>query len=426
MPAVSFQPDARAARPFGALRDIRILDLTQMLAGPYGTMVLADHGAEVIKIEGPAGDVTRTAGPYRDGDNEQALGGYFQSVDRNKRSICLDLKTEEGKRIFKEMVKSADAVTENFRAGVMDKLGLSYETLREINPRLVYGALRGFGDRRTGHSPYQDWPAYDVVAQAMGGVMAITGPNPTTPTKVGPGIGDIVPGLMLGFGVLAAIHHARRTGVGQFVDVSMVDAVLAICERMVWQHSVQGLRPGPEGNHHPFLCPFGMFAARDGFVTIAAHQDEFFAVLAASIDAPELLDDPQFNTRIGRTENRHLLIAELNDRTGRFSKAQLIERLAGKIPFGPVMDIAEIMADPHFAIREMIVDVEQPGGAPIQVAGVPIKMTETPGGVMRRSPFLGEDTRARLRELGLSEEEVQSLIDRRIVIAAKHVEGKDV
>ena len=156
MPAVSFQSDASAAQPFGALRDIRILDLTQMLAGPYGTMVLADHGAEVIKIEGPAGDVTRSAGPYRDGDNEQALGGYFQSVDRNKRSICLDLKTDEGKHIFKELVKSADAVTENFRAGVMDKLGLSYETLREINPRLVYGALRGFGDRRTGHSPYQE------------------------------------------------------------------------------------------------------------------------------------------------------------------------------------------------------------------------------------------------------------------------------
>jgi len=411
---------------FGALSDIRILDLTQMLAGPYGTMVLADHGAEVIKIEGPSGDVTRTAGPYRTGDNVRALGGYFQSVDRNKRSICLDLKAPEGKRIFKELVKSADAVTENFRAGVMDKLGLSYETLREINPRLVYGALRGFGDRRTGHSPYQDWPAYDVVAQAMGGVMAITGPDAVTPTKVGPGIGDIVPGLMLGFGVLAAVHHARRTGVGQFVDVSMVDAVLAVCERMVWQHSVEGLRPGPEGNHHPFLCPFGMFAARDGFVTVAAHQDEFFSVFAAGIDAPELLANPDFNTRVGRTDNRHRLIAELNARTARFSKAELFERLAGKIPFGPVMDIAEIMADPHFAVREMIVDIEQPGAAPIQVAGVPIKMTETPGGVMRRSPLLGEDTCARLRELGISEEEIQSLIQRRIVIAAKNIERNDV
>ena len=413
-----------AARPFGALSDIKIIDLTQMLAGPYGTMVLADHGAEVIKIEGPEGDVTRSAGPYRDGDNVRSLGGYFQSVNRNKRSICLDLKSPEGKRIFKELVRTADAVTENFRAGVMDRLGLSYETLREINPRLVYGALRGFGDRRTGHSPYHDWPAYDVVAQAMGGVMAITGPNAETPTKVGPGIGDIVPGIMLGFGVLAAIHHARRTGVGQFVDMSMVDAVLAVCERMVWQHSVEGLRPGPEGNHHPFLCPFGMFPAADGFVTIAAHQDEFFAVLAAGIDAGELLANPDFNTHIGRTRNRHRLIAELNARTSRLSKAYLIERLAGKIPFGPVMDIAEIMTDPHFVARQMMVDVEQPGAAPIRVAGVPIKMTETPGGVMRRSPFLGEDTQAKLRELGLSGEEIQSLIDRRVIVAATASKGK--
>jgi crotonobetainyl-CoA:carnitine CoA-transferase CaiB-like acyl-CoA transferase len=403
---------------FGSLSDIKILDLTQMLAGPYGTMILADHGAQVIKVEGPDGDITRSAGPYKEGDNVHALGGYFQSVDRNKRSICLDLKTEEGKRIFKELVKQVDAVTENFRAGVMDRLGLSYETLRDVNPRLVYGALRGFGDRRTGHSPYQDWPAFDVVAQAMGGVMAITGPDAMTPTKVGPGIGDIVPGIMLGFGVLAAVHHARRTGVGQFVDVSMVDAVLAVCERMVWQHSVQGLRPGPEGNHHPFLCPFGMFPASDGFVTIAAQQDDFFSVLVAGIDAPELLTDPNFKDREARTRNRHRLINELNRRTSRFTKGQLIERLAGKIPFGPVMDIAEIMVDPHFAAREMIVDVEQPGAAPIQIAGVPIKMTETPGGVMRRSPLLGEDTAASLAALGLSREEIQDLADRRIIIAA--------
>jgi crotonobetainyl-CoA:carnitine CoA-transferase CaiB-like acyl-CoA transferase len=388
-----------------------------MLAGPYGTMVLADHGAQVTKIEPLEGDVTRGAGPFRDGDNVRAVGGYFQSVDRNKRSICLDLKTADGKRIFKELVRDADAVTENFRAGVMERLGLSYEVLRDINPRLVYGALRGFGDRRTGASPYHDWPAYDVVAQAMGGLMAITGPDAETPTKV--------PGLMLGFGVLAAVHHARRTGVGQFVDVSMVDAVLAVCERMVWQHSVQGLTPGPEGNHHPFLCPFGMFSAADGYVTIAAHQDEFFAILCNGIDAPGLASDPRFANRVARTDNRYHLIADLNRHTGRFSKAELIERLAGRIPFGPVMNISEIMADPHFVARQMIVDVEQPGTTPIQVAGVPIKMTVTPGGVRRRSPLLGEDTRVRLRELGLSEEEIQTLIDRRVAVAADKLERQE-
>ena len=206
---------------FGALSSIRVLDLTQMLAGPYGTMMLADHGAEVIKIEPPKGDMTRNGGPFTESDTQRTHGGYFQSVNRNKRSVMLDLKSEEGKAAFLELVKSADAVTENFRVGVMDKLGLGYEVLREVNPKIVYGCLNGFGDPRTGASPYAKWPAFDVVAQAMGGIMAITGPDPQTPTKIGPGVGDIVPGMFLAFGVLAAVHKARETGAGQFVDVSM-------------------------------------------------------------------------------------------------------------------------------------------------------------------------------------------------------------
>jgi crotonobetainyl-CoA:carnitine CoA-transferase CaiB-like acyl-CoA transferase len=398
---------------FGALSDIKIIDLTQMLAGPYGTMVLADHGALVIKVEAPEGDMTRAAGPYRADDKVRALGGYFQSVDRNKRSVCLDLKTPEGKAALLALVRDADAVVENFRAGVMERLGLSYEVLREVNPRLVYGALRGFGDGRTGASPYQDWPAFDVIAQAMGGIMAITGADGETPTKIGPGVGDIVPGMMLAFGVLAAIHHARRTGVGQFVDVAMVDSILAVCERTVWQHSVQGLVPGPEGNHHPFLCPFGTYAAADGHIALAAHQDGFFEVLCDRIDASELREDNRFSTREARTENRHALIESLNLRTGRLTKAELMQRLGGRIPFGPVMNIADIESDPHFAARDMIVEVEQPGGAPIRVAGVPIKMSETPGGVRRRSPLLGEDTEIFLQEAGLSEADIQALIDRR-------------
>jgi crotonobetainyl-CoA:carnitine CoA-transferase CaiB-like acyl-CoA transferase len=258
----------------------------------------------------------------------------------------------------------------------------------------------------------------------MGGMMAITGPDAQTPTKVGPGVGDIIPGLMLGFGVLAAIHHARRTGVGQFVDVSMVDAILAVCERTVWQHCVQGLTPRPEGNHHPFLCPFGLFAASDGHVTIAAHQDGFFGVLCEAIGASELVADARFANVTARTENRRRLVEELDGRLSRFTKRELTDRLAGRIPFGPVMNIAEIMADPHFAARDMIVDVDQPGASTVKVAGVPIKMTATPGGVRRRGPLLGEDTRARLSEIGLSDEEIRDLIDRRVAIAADAVEAK--
>ena len=407
----------RAVASFGALADLRIIDLTQMLAGPYGSMVLADHGASVIKVEPPGGDMCRHTGPYRSDDTTRALGAYFQSIDRNKKSVCLDLKTADGRDALTALVRDADAIMESFRAGVMDRLGLGYEVLREINPRLVYGALRGFGDRRTGASPYVDWPAYDVVAQAMGGMMAVTGPDANTPTKVGPGIGDIVPGMMLAFGVLAAIHHARQTGVGQFVDVSMVDAMLAIGERSVWQYSVQDQIAGPEGNHHPFLCPFGMFPAADGFVTVAAQQDGFFRILCVAVGADSLLGDARYTDQQGRTDNRHALVEALSFYTRLLTKQELQARLGGRIPFGPVMSMADIARDPHFAIRDMIVEVEQPGAAPIRIAGVPIKMTATPGGVHRRSPLLGEDTCAQLRQAGLSDEEIKGLIDRRAAFA---------
>lgn len=400
------------SRQFGALSDIKIIDLTQMLAGPFGTMILGDHGADVIKVEAVGtGDMTRLAGPYREDDRVRAIGGYFQSVNRNKRSVCLNLKTEAGKAALFALVRDADAVVENFRAGVMDRLGIGYERLKKENPRLVYGALRGFGDTRTGASPYVDWPAFDVVAQAMGGVMAITGEKGGTPTKVGPGIGDLIPGMMLSFGVLAAVHHARRTGEGQFVDVSMVDSILAICERTIWQNSVEGLVPQPEGNHHPFLCPFGVFPASDGFVTVAAHDDTFFNILCAQLEITDLPADPRFARREARTENRAALIPLIGAYMSRFSKAELAERLGGRIPFGPVLNVAEIMEDPHARAREMIVEVVAPGGRPTKVAGVPIKMTGTPGGVRHRAPLLGEHTVEALVAAGVDRAEVNRLLE---------------
>jgi crotonobetainyl-CoA:carnitine CoA-transferase CaiB-like acyl-CoA transferase len=394
---------------FGSLSDLRVIDLSQMLAGPFATMMLADHGVTVIKVEPPAGDITRSFGPYREGDREQLLGGYFQSLCRNKESVVLDLKSEAGRAAFRALVRNADAVVENFRAGVMDRLGLSFESLRAINPRLVYGTLRGFGDPRTGASSYREWPAFDVVAQAMGGIAAITGPDSETPTKVGPGIGDIIPGMFLAFGVLAAIHNARRTGRGQFVDVAMTDAILAICERAVVQNSVRGLVPGPEGNHHPYLCPFGFYPAKDGPVAIAATNDEFFAVLCHALGLPELLDDDQFATSALRGANRLALIPLIGAGTVRFTKAELGASLGGAIPFGPVMNIAEAVADQHFAVREMFVEVEQPGSSAIRIAGTPVKMTETPGGVRRRSPLLGEHSALRLTEAGFSALEIAAL-----------------
>lgn len=409
---------------FGALSDIRILDLTQMLAGPYATMVLADQGAEVVKIEPPAGDVTRGG---RHADHPEPLSTYFQSINRNKRSVCLDLKSEEGRNTFKALCKNADAVIENFRAGVMDRLGLGYEVLKEINPRLVYGCLRGFGDSRTGESPYVNWPAYDVVAQAMGGMMAITGAEPGgLPTKVGPGVGDTIPGLMLAFGVLAAVHSARRTGQGQFVDVSMVDAILSICERAVWQHTAEGLIPGPEGNHHPFLCPFGIFPAADGHVALAAHDQSFFGLLCQELGMQELAHDDRFLTKGKRSDNRRTLIPLIGKHTQEFTKAALMEKLGGRMPFGPVMNIKEILSDAHFQAREMIVEVDHPGGTKARIAGTPVKMTGTPGAILSRSPFLGEHTVEELRAAGIDKLDVEFLLHQKIALTEKEASSEAI
>ena len=406
----------------GSLSDIRIIDLTQMLAGPYATMMLADHGAEVIKIEPPDGDMIRPVGPFRSDDKRKLLGGYFQSINRNKYSVCLDLKTEKGRSALLKMVAGADAIVENFRVGVMERLGLSYEALRAANPKLVYAALRGFGDERTGASPYGNWPAFDVIAQAMGGLMAVTGPDAKTPMKIGPGVGDVVPGMMLAFGILAAVHHARRTGEGQFLDVAMADAVLALCERTVYQHSVAGQIPGPEGNHHPFLVPFGIYPAADGFVTLAAHPQPFFETLCRALGAEDILADPAYASADLRIVHRADLIKAISERTARLTKGELTARLGGKIAYGPVMNIADISSDPHFAARNMIVPVEQPGDEPIHIAGVPIKMTVTPGGVHRRAPLLGENTLEQLRQAGLSTTEIADLINKRAAFAAHQEE----
>ncbi|SEB24745.1 CaiB/BaiF CoA-transferase family protein [Variovorax sp. YR216] len=400
----------------GALAGLRVIDLTQMLAGPICTQVLADQGAQVIKVESLAGDGIRSSGPFRPDDALRAFGGYFQSVNRNKSSIALDLKQPQGRELLIRLVKEADVVVENFRAGVMERLGLGYEQLRESNPRLVYATIRGFGDPRSGESPYADWPAYDVVAQAMGGIMSITGTAGGDPTKIGPGIGDIVPGLMLGIGILAAVHHAQRTGRGQFVDVSMVDSVLALCERIVYQQSYEERTPGPEGNRHPLLCPFGLFPARDGWVSVACPDEKLWAKLARIIGRPEMAEDPRYATNPARVQHAADVIAAVEDFTRRHSKAELAQQLGGVTPFGPVYTARDIFADPHFARREMLVEVEHPGcSTPVRIAGVPIKLSETPGGVRRRAPLLGEHTDDVLQGLGLEPEEIARLRAQRVV-----------
>jgi crotonobetainyl-CoA:carnitine CoA-transferase CaiB-like acyl-CoA transferase len=391
----------------GALADLKVVDLTQMLAGPYCTMLLADQGADVVKVEPPEGDRIRRFGPFRPDDALRAFGGYFQSVNRNKRSVVLDLKQEAGRAILLRLIEDADVLVENYRAGVMERLGLSYEVLRGHNPKLVYAAIRGFGDPRTGKSPYVNWPAFDVVAQAMGGLMGITGPDAATPTKVGPGIGDVFPAIMAAFGILAAVHHAQASGHGQFVDVGMVDSVLALCERIMHQYSYDGRIPKPEGNRHPLFCPFGILPAKDGWITVACQEDPFWPDLCRLLGRPDLATDPRFADNESRIRNAETVYGELGAMTRRLTKTDLVRLLGGKVPFGPVYDVGEIAADPHFASRGMIQSIDHPGCArPVEIVGTPIGMTETPAGRYRRAPLLGEDTEAVLTGIGYTDAEI--------------------
>ena len=400
----------------GALAGLRVIDLTQMLAGPYCTMLLADQGADVVKIEPVEGEPTRGFGPFRADDTAQHFGGYFQSTNRNKKSVGIDLKSADGKALFRRLARDADVVVENFRAGVMDRLGIGYETLAAENPKLVYAAIRGFGDPRTGASPYVDRPAFDVVAQAMGGAMGITGPDANTPMKIGPGIGDIFPAALSAFGIMAAVHHARNTGQGQFVDVAMYDGILAMCERLVYQYSYTGRSPVPEGNQHPILCPFGVFPTLDGQVTIGCPRDSFWRELVDAMGRPELATHPKFVSNNQRLAHSAETVAIVENWTRVRTKAEIALALDGRVPFGPVNTAADIYADPHVAARHMLVEVEHPGSAtPVTIASTPIRMTVTPGGVTRRAPLAGEDTDAVLAELGLDTAEIADLRARKVV-----------
>ena len=369
-----------------------MIDLTRMLSGPYSTMVLADHGAEVIKIEDKNGDTSRFNGPYDLSDKEKNWAGYFVSLNRNKKSVQIDLKTSSGKTNFRELVRSADILIENFRPGVMERLDLSFEALQTINPKLVYGAIRGFGDPRSGGSPYMNWPSYDVVAQAMGGVINLTGESPEKVSKVGPGIGDIFSGLFLSFGVIAALRDAEATGVGQFVDISMYDAMISLCERAVYQYDIEGKIPEAGGNSHPFLAPFGIFPASDGKVAIGVVEDRFWTELVNAIGSPEFVNDSDFATLLARKKN----LKEVNDLVGhwtsKFSKEQLSDRLGGRVPFGPVNNIEDIIKDPHTKRRNMISRLSKPDKPSDSwlVASNPLNFNLRPKVDLKSPPRLGE------------------------------------
>ena len=386
--------------PTGPLQGIRILDCTQAIAGPWSTMMLGDLGADVIKVEAPRGDLQRPMAPYTREDQERSYGGSFSTYNRNKRGIVLDLTDANDRAKFLDLVESADAVVENMRAGVMDGLGLGWETLRERNPRLVYGAIRGFGDPRTGESPHAEWPAYDVIAQAMGGLVAQNGNGPNDRVQVGPFIGDIYPGTIGAMGVLAALFHAQRTGEGQFVDVAMVDSIMALAEMGVMRYSYLG-RPDtpPSGNRNDFAVPFDVFETKDGSMAIAAPTDKHWRELAAAMGHPEWGLDEDKATIRARVLNREPIDQALTEWARQRKNNEILDLIGGKVPCGPVNLPGDLFSDQHVQAREMLVAVDQLSGRPIVQVASPIKMTATPTGVHRRAPRLGEHTDEVLSEI---------------------------
>ncbi len=390
------------------LENLKVLDLTRVLAGPYATMILGDLGADIIKLEMPdKGDDSRFFGPYINGES-----AYFMSLNRNKRSITLNLKDKREKEIFLAIVKEVDIVVENFRPGTMEKLGLGYDTLKEINPEIIYAATSGYG--HTG--PYSKKAAYDAVVQAMSGLMSITGEKDGRPTRVGTSVGDITAGLFTVIGILTALVNRYETGKGQKIDVAMLDCQVAILENAIARYVVTNEIPKPEGNKHPSIVPFETFETKDGEIMIAAGNDFLWGEFCSIINREDLINDERFKTNPLRNKNydelRPLIAEPLKSKETK--EWQEILDNAG-IPNGPINTIDKVLVDPQIKAREMIVEMDHPIVGKFKVPGIPIKLSDTPGKIRKASPTLGEHTGEVLKELlGYEESEIGELANGKV------------
>lgn len=371
---------------------IRVLDLSRVLAGPYCTMLLADMGAEVIKVEKPeTGDDSRSFSPFI-GDES----AYFMSLNRGKKSIDLDLKKPKDKEIFWELVEKSDIIVENFRPGTMEKLGLGYEEIKKVKPSIIYAAISGFG--HTG--PYSKRPAYDMIVQGMGGIMSLTGEKEGLPVRVGSSIGDITAALFGVIGILSALHVRNRTGAGQKVDIAMMDSQVAILENAIARYEVTKNVPRPLGTRHPSIAPFQAFHTSDGHVIIAVGNDSIWKRFCKALEIEKYIEDPRFSKNMNRVENVSLLEKIINEATIKRTTNEWLSILeAAGVPSGPINTVDEVIKDPQVLERNMIVEIEHPKAGKMKLAGNPIKLSLTPPKIVKPAPTLGQHRKWILKEL---------------------------
>jgi CoA:oxalate CoA-transferase len=377
----------------GPLAGITVIDLTRVLAGPYCTMILADLGARVIKVEVPGrGDDSRHIGPF-----VKEKSAYFMSLNRGKQSIALDLKDDADRRIFERLLATADVLIENFRAGTMEKLEYGWERLHAEHPRLIYASLSGFGQS----GPYADRPAYDIVVQAMGGIMSLTGYPDSPPTRVGTSVGDITAGLFTAIAINAALVRRLTTGEASMIDVAMLDCQVAILENAIARYSTTGEIPGPIGSRHPSITPFEAFATADGYIVIAAGNDALFARLCELLERAELAGDPRFASNDLRTQHCAELKSEIETALKAGTSSVWLARLDERgIPCGPIQNVAQVLADPQVVARNMVVSSDDPAVGTLRMAGNPIKLSAFDDPSTRApAPDLDADRERILREL---------------------------
>jgi crotonobetainyl-CoA:carnitine CoA-transferase CaiB-like acyl-CoA transferase len=383
------------------LDGLRVIDLTQAMAAPYCTMNLADMGADVIKVEPPGGEETRRGSVQKNGHS-----GSFNAINRNKRSLTVDLKKPEGVEIIRRLARTADVFVQNYRPGAAKRLGVAYEDLQALNPRLIYCSISGFGS--TG--PYASRGGYDLIAQGMSGIISVTGEEDGSPAKAGVPLSDLAAGLFGAYGILSALEYRERTGEGQFVDTSLLEAAMALTVWESTEYWATGRTPRALGSAHRLAAPYQALPASDGWFTVGANNDKLFAGFCRAIGRPELREDARFSASDRRLDNRRALAAEIEKTTVKEPRAHWLRCLEAEgVPSGPINTYPEALADPHTLARDMVIDLVHPGAGPIKNLGVPVKLSETPGAVDRPAPLLGEHNATILAELGYDERERQAL-----------------